>query len=70
MSSRIVNDDSCYRKHHFRLSCYPHRLAEFSNLLKGVFGEDSAHSVHGDFQTLGRVPKPAEKSAKHASTEV
>ncbi|KAI0212234.1 Glycine N-methyltransferase [Lamellibrachia satsuma] len=61
-------------KYQFRLSCYPHRLAEFSNLLKGVFGEDCAHSIHGDSQTLGRVQKPAyythiaEKSAKHAST--
>ncbi|KAI0240469.1 Glycine N-methyltransferase [Lamellibrachia satsuma] len=61
-------------KYQFRLSFYPHRLAEFSNLLKGVFGEDCAHSIHGDSQTLGRVQKPAyythiaEKSAKHAST--
>ncbi|KAI0241160.1 Glycine N-methyltransferase [Lamellibrachia satsuma] len=61
-------------KYQFRLSFYPHRLAQFSNLLKGVFGEDCAHSVHGDCQTLGRVQKPAyytqiaEKSAKHAST--
>ncbi|KAI0238239.1 Glycine N-methyltransferase [Lamellibrachia satsuma] len=61
-------------KYQFRLCFYPHRLAEFSNLLKGVFTEDCAHSIHGDSQKLGRVQKPAyythitENSAKDAST--
>ncbi|KAK2191872.1 hypothetical protein NP493_44g13056 [Ridgeia piscesae] len=45
--------------HQFRLSYYPHRLAEFSELLKGVFRNEGKHSVFADFQPLGSVERPA-----------
>ena len=50
-------------KHHFsqfRLSYYPHRLEDFSGLLKSVFGTSAKHSIYGDFQPLGcDRPNPA-----------
>jgi len=49
----------CCRTHQFRLSYYPHRLAEFSELLKGVFRNEGKHSVFADFQPLGSVERPA-----------
>jgi glycine N-methyltransferase len=43
----------------FRLSYYPHRLDEFTGLLKEAFGEDSKHTVYGDFKALNEIPEPA-----------
>lgn len=43
----------------FRLSYCPLRLGTFSNLLKGIFGEDARHEVFGDFEPLGQVELPA-----------
>lgn len=43
----------------FRLSYCPLRLGTFSNLLKGIFGEDARHQVFGDFEPLGQVELPA-----------
>ena len=37
----------------FRLSYYPHRLEDFSGLLKSVFGTSAKHSIYGDFKPLG-----------------
>lgn len=46
-------------EHRFRLSYYPHRLAEFTNLLHEVFGPSATHSVFGDFRALGEIETPA-----------
>lgn len=43
----------------FRLSYYPHRLDEFTGLLKEAFGENCEHTVFGDFKSLEEVPEPA-----------
>ncbi|KAJ7374428.1 hypothetical protein OS493_007534 [Desmophyllum pertusum] len=43
----------------FRLSYCPLRLGIFTDLLKGVFGEDARHEVFGDFEPLGKVELPA-----------
>lgn len=45
--------------HHFRLSYYPHQLAEFSRILKDVFGDHMKHDIYGDFQPLGKLQHPA-----------
>jgi len=34
----------------FRLSYYPHRLANFTDMLKGIFGEGAEHTLLSDFQ--------------------
>jgi len=54
--SEIFPDD---RYSHFRLSYYPHRLEAFTTLLKSVFGDNSKHSVYGDFKPLEDEPDPA-----------
>jgi glycine N-methyltransferase len=46
-------------EHRFRLSYYPHRLAEFTGLLKDVFGSGAPHQVFGDFKALGEIDVPA-----------
>ena len=43
----------------FRLSYYPHRLEAFTTLLKSVFGDNSKHSVYGDFKPLEEEADPA-----------
>jgi len=43
----------------FRLSYCPLRLSTFSDLLKGVFGEEARHEVFADFEPLGKVELPA-----------
>lgn len=43
----------------FRLSYYPHRLSDFKDLLKDVFGEKCKHTVFGDFKSLDDIPEPA-----------
>jgi len=43
----------------FRLSYYPHRLDEFTGLLKDSFGADSQHAIFGDFKALDEIPEPA-----------
>jgi len=45
--------------HKFRLSYYPHRLAEFTQLLKDIFGQEASHQVYGDFKELGEIENPA-----------
>lgn len=66
--SMIANDESIKQRfktelasstHHFRLSYYPHLLADFTKLLKGVFGDDASHTVYGDFRPMGEVTDPA-----------
>uniref|UniRef100_A0A2L2Y3T6 Glycine N-methyltransferase n=2 Tax=Parasteatoda tepidariorum TaxID=114398 RepID=A0A2L2Y3T6_PARTP len=44
---------------HFRLSYYPHKLKEFSKLLKEVFGGNAEHTIYGDFKSLDSVQDPA-----------
>lgn len=36
----------------FRLSYYPHRLDDFKNILKDVFGKASRHEIFGDFKPV------------------
>ncbi|EDO33266.1 predicted protein [Nematostella vectensis] len=43
----------------FRLSYCPHRLANFSNLLKDIFGKNAEHITFGDFKPLGKIENPA-----------
>jgi glycine N-methyltransferase len=43
----------------FRLSYYPHRVKDFTSLLKASFGEDTDHTVLGDFKPLGEIETPA-----------
>jgi glycine N-methyltransferase len=43
----------------FRLSYYPHRLAEFTKLVKEAFGENCKHTVYADFKPLEEEPEPA-----------
>lgn len=43
----------------FRLSYYPHRLDEFTKLLKDVFGETARHEVYADFHPLDQEDNPA-----------
>jgi len=44
---------------HFRLSYYPHRVEEFSELLRNVFGSGSKHTVFADFKSLNEEPDPS-----------
>lgn len=43
----------------FRLSYYPHRLDEFTELLKEAFGNTSKHTIYADFKSLDEIPEPA-----------
>merc|ERR1712061_887707 len=43
----------------FVLSYQPWTLAEFSNLLKGIFGSSAAHTTYADFFKLSEVVDPA-----------
>jgi len=43
----------------FVLSYQPWTLAEFSNLLKGIFGSGAAHTTYADFFKLNEVVDPA-----------
>jgi len=43
----------------FRLSYFPHRLQDFNDLLKDVFGKQAHHEVFGDFKPLGEEKIPA-----------
>merc|ERR1711942_448412 len=43
----------------FVLSYQPWTLAEFSNLLKGIFGSGAAHTTYADFFKLSEVVDPA-----------
>jgi len=45
-------------KNRFRLSYFPHRVAQFKELLLEAFGPGASHSVYGDFQPLGKVEDP------------
>lgn len=45
-------------KEHFRLSYYPHRLEDFSNLLHDVFGSDANYKIYGDFKVLDEIDCP------------
>jgi glycine N-methyltransferase len=46
-------------QHHFRLSYYPHRLQEFTAMLKEMFGKNAQHTIFGDFKPLGKIKAPA-----------
>merc|ERR1712059_221919 len=52
-------DDGQEADGNFILSCQPYKLAEFTHLLKGVFGASASHRVYGDFKDLSEVPDPA-----------
>ncbi|CAN8000368.1 unnamed protein product [Ixodes hexagonus] len=68
LDSKFDNTDSEYSKkgrlsgepvNNFRLSYYPHRLAEFSRILKDVFGEEAKQEIYGDFKPLDDSYVPA-----------
>ena len=42
----------------FRLSYYPQKLDNFSQLLTEIFGEKAKHSIYGDFKPLNGDDKP------------
>ncbi|XP_064621918.1 glycine N-methyltransferase-like [Lineus longissimus] len=53
-------DEESLRSHsQFRLSYYPHRLKDFSGLLKECFGETCKHEVFGDFAPYDEKETPA-----------
>lgn len=58
-TSTLIYFRFCSTCSKFRLSYCPLRLNTFSNLLKGIFGEDARHQVFGDFEPLGQVELPA-----------
>lgn len=43
----------------FRLSYYPHQLAVFQDILKGIFKNSVSHELYGDFKPLDKVDNPA-----------
>lgn len=43
----------------FRLSYYPHRLADFTKILREVFGADAELRTLGDFKELNDAETPA-----------
>lgn len=43
----------------FVLSYYPHKLDDFSNTLKLIFGDDTLYKIYGDFQSLDEIKDPA-----------
>ncbi|XP_077521983.1 glycine N-methyltransferase [Amblyomma americanum] len=43
----------------FRLSYYPHRLSDFTNLLEDVFGKEAHHEIYGDFKPPSKDYVPA-----------
>lgn len=45
------------RTQSFQLSYYPHRLEQFSALLKETFGENSRHRLFGDFLPIEQLEK-------------
>jgi len=51
--------DSKEKEHHFRLSYYPHRLAEFTDVLREVCGDKAHYEVYGDFKDLKDIETPA-----------
>lgn len=51
LSGEPIND--------FRLSYYPHRLSDFTNLLEDVFGKEAHHEIYGDFKPLSKDYVPA-----------
>uniref|UniRef100_A0A131Y370 Glycine N-methyltransferase n=1 Tax=Ixodes ricinus TaxID=34613 RepID=A0A131Y370_IXORI len=68
LDSKFDNTDSEHSKkgrlsgepvNNFRLSYYPHRLAEFSKILKDVFGDEARHEIYGDFKPLSDDYVPA-----------
>lgn len=42
----------------FRLSYYPHRLENFTEMLDEVFPDDTEHTIYGDFQPLEEIEAP------------
>jgi len=44
---------------HFRLSYYPHRLENFTELLYEAFGPNGKHQVYGDFKPIDVKDPPA-----------
>ena len=43
----------------FRLSYYPHKVKDFTDLLQEVFGEKAEQKVFGDFKPIKDVKEPA-----------
>jgi glycine N-methyltransferase len=58
-NSKKMSWDASNSTHKFRLSYYPHRLGEFTNILKEIFGPEAEHIAFGDFKTLGEIDEPA-----------
>ena len=43
----------------FRLAYYPHKLAQFKEMLMEAFGKNSKHTLFADFKSVDEVPNPA-----------
>lgn len=54
-----IEFNSTNSTHNFRLSYYPHLLADFTALLKEVFAGDAQFKLYGDFKPHGAVADPA-----------
>jgi len=59
MKNSNIKLETPAKEHHFRLSYYPHRLQEFTNLLQNACGNDVAREVYADFKKLNEIDKPA-----------
>ena len=49
---------SCYSRHQFRLSYYPHRIIDFKKLLTDVFSKESTLQTYADFEPEEGVENP------------
>ena len=54
-----MNDFLSFIDSKFRLSYCPHRLKNFQNMLKEVFGEQATIETFADFQSAAEVENPA-----------
>ncbi|XP_008557367.1 glycine N-methyltransferase-like [Microplitis demolitor] len=51
------NGEDPENRNHFRLSCYPHRLNAFKDMLREIFSQKT-HKIFGDFKPLNEVKDP------------
>jgi len=56
----IMDVDEMYKDcNQFRLSYYPHRIQDFSNMVREAFGPSVKHTVYADFKTMEEEPEPS-----------
>lgn len=56
--SSIVEKNEEESVSQFRLSYYPQKLAEFSEMLQETFGSKCKHTIYGDFKLLQQIDNP------------